>query len=1261
MGEITNAIFKDGKVRLENGLTFSVAENISDSVASILKFPMIALVEGNTVQVTTALLHLHTGYSLLDGAIKIKDLANKLSTGKNIVIEENGMVLTILQYPKYCAITDHGNLFGGYAFSTSLEEKGLIPIIGCEVYLESISGKKEGNHLVLLCKNEIGYYNLCLLISEAETNFYNKPHVSWDMLSKHSEGLVCLSACLGGEIPQKILKGDFDGAIEVAENFIDIFGKDFYIEIQNHKFADEDKVRPDLVKIARELEIKMVGTSDAHYLNESSRRAHEVLLCIGTGSTMANPNHFKFSGEGYHVLSNEEMVDTFDMLGEAIYTQAEIVEKCQFRFKKKEIVMPHFPTGELSIPETFVIDCWNGFNKRFKNSKIDMDVYKKRLEYEILIIKQMKFEAYFLIVADFIKYARDNGIAVGPGRGSAVGSLVSYSLYITNLDPIPYGLLFERFLNPERVSWPDIDIDFQDNRRQEVIDYVKRKYGDENVSRIITFGTLAARVVIRDVGRALDVPLTIIDKVAKTIPAEPKMTIDKAFKKSVEFQNLYSNPIVKTVVDIAKELEGLSRHKSQHACGVVISAKPVYEFVPEVLLKDTAGNIARTAGNTMTELEDLGLLKMDFLGLRNMGIIGNILKFFKIDEDYIPLNDPYVYAFLSTGDTDGIFQVESGGMKSLMKDMFSDVSLNIKSLEKKYSVKNMEEAKLNVEAKKAFMLFGTECFERLIAAISLYRPGPIDYIPQYISGMRDPKSIQYDTPKLKNILSGTYGTIVYQEQVQQIVRELAGYSLGRGDLIRRAMGKKKKSAMEKEREIFIHGNKSDFESGVDSQLVNGCVANGTSEEVAIIIWDKMAKFAEYAFNKSHAAGYAVISIQTAWIRFYHPTEFWVETLNSVITKSDKLRKYIGSSKNSGVEILNPDVNISQCEFSTFEDKKIRMGLTSLRNLGKSAQAVVDERQANGEYTSFDNFVHRLMPEKRMFESLVYSGALDTFEGSRASKIQTMEQITELKNAIAKHKSMWFDIPELTEWYKSFYTIAIPEIPEMVKDDMLEKEYLYAGMYVSEHPLDQYVYITDSFNHSDISELIEDTEDDEDDDTKVEQSKPVTIIGIVKEFETKLTKKGDTMYVFKLEDTTGQIRVTVFPNEVREFEDIIRENAILRIDGTWKDNDFGVQVLATNVAEITDIVTSTAKVYSVYANSFNINDVLHVLDKYESKTKDAVKIEIVFGDRRFVAIDDVTVKQRAVKVENSQNISILRINSSLEAYAAIRKITKIEKN
>ena len=1261
MDVITSVMLEGDKIKLGNGLVFSVPNNLKEDVEYILRFPLIAVIRDKKVYVTTALLHLHTGYSLLDGAIKIKDLVKKLSDIGDMIIKENGMELIITKYPMFCANTDHGSMFGGYSFSTELEKEGLFPIIGAEVYLETIGGKKDGNHLILLCKDETGYHNLCLLISEAEKNFYNRPHVTWDLLRKHSEGLVCLSACLAGEIPQKILKGDIDGAIEVAENFIDIFEDDFYIEIQNHHIPDEDKVRPELVKIAKELGVKMIATTDAHYLNAESKKAHEVLLCIGTGTTMTNEKRFKFEGTGYHVFTNKEMIDTFSMIGEAVSNQLEVVQKCKFRFKKQEISMPLFPTGGLTTNEAFRKACWDGFEERFGNADIDFEVYKERLEYEISVISQMKFEAYFLIVADFIKYARDNGIGVGPGRGSAVGSLVAYCLKITNLDPIPYGLLFERFLNPERVSMPDIDIDFQDTRRQEVIDYVKNKYGEENVSRIITFGTLAARAVIRDVGRAMEMPLSIVDKVAKAIPAEPKMTIDKAFKTSLEFQKLYADPKVKQMVDIAKELEGLTRHKSQHACGVVISARPVYEFVPEVLLTDSDGNVARTAAFTMTELEDLGLLKMDFLGLRNMGIINNSLNKLGIKEDDVPLNDPYVYAFISTGDTDGIFQIESGGMKSLMKDMFLDVPLKIKELERKYGVKGFKQAQRHPEAKKAFELFGTECFERLIAAISLYRPGPMDYIPQYIAGMRNPKAIHYDTPKLKGLLEPTYGTIVYQEQVQQIVRDLAGYSLGRGDLIRRAMGKKKADIMNKEREIFIHGNKADFESGKDKQFVKGCVENGVPEEVAIIIWDKMAKFAEYAFNKSHAAGYAVIAIITAWLKYYYPTEFWVETLNSVITKADKLKKYIGSAKLNGVEILNPNINTSQCLFSAIEEKKIRMGLTSLRNLGKSALPIVEEREANGSYTSFDDFVRRIMPDKRMFESLVYSGTLDEFEGSRASKIRTFEQIVNLKEALNKHKNMWFEIPELTEWYKSFYNISISNVPEMEKEDKLEKEYLYAGMYVSEHPLDQYVYITDSFPHSDIAELVEDNEEyDTEEIVKVEQSKQVTVVGIVKEFESKLTKKGDTMYVFKLEDTTGEIRTTVFPREVKEFGHIIRENAIVRIDGLWKNDDFGIQVVASNVVTLTEITPSTAKAYSVYANRTNIGDVLDILDKYSSKDKDAVRVEIVFGDKRFVAIDDRNLKKRAVKVEDSDNVSILKISPSLEAYSAIRKVTKIER-
>ena len=1241
--------------RVDEGYQLSNGMLVKSTCSTM--YPM-AIEEGDTIRLTTGLFHLHTGYSLLDGAIKSKELAKMVSHGKDEVVEVDGKKVILCEYPQVIAITDHGNMFGSYEFNDALEKESLIPVIGVEIYCETISGQKKGNHLILLCKNEKGYHNLCKLLSEAEENFYNKPHVTWANLRKYSEGLVCLSACLAGEIPQALLKNNVDEAMEIAENFVDIFGEDFYIEIQNHHILDEDKIRPGLIKLAKELGVKTVCTTDSHYLTPEAAKAHEVLLCVQTGKTMSDSSHFKFDGDGYHVPTNEEFIKNFSFISEAIANQAEIAQKCEFRFRKKEITMPKFPTGDKSMEELFVENCWAGFHKRFDGKDIDVQKYKERLNYEISVIAQMKFQAYFLIVADFIGYAKKNGIAVGPGRGSAVGSLVSYCLEITNLDPIPYGLLFERFLNPERVSWPDIDIDFQDTRRQEVIDYVKSKYGAECVSRIITFGTLAARLVIRDVARAMDMPLTLADRVAKAIPAEPKMTIDKAMAKSLEFKTLYKDPEVKKLVDIARQLEGLPRHKSQHACGVIISAAPVDEFVPEVLLEDSNGEVARTAAFTMTELENLGLLKCDFLGLRNMGIIKNSLDHIGMSDEKIPLVDPYVYAnIFANADTDGIFQVESAGMKGLMRDMFSDVKSKVRAFEAKYGFSSYEEAMQNKDAAEKFNAFGKECFERLIAAIALYRPGPMDYIPQYIAGMKNPSSIHYDCKELESILSNTYGVLVYQEQVQEACRKMAGYSLGRADLIRRAMGKKKLDVMLAEQEIFLHGNANSRKEG--EALVPGCIANGISEEAAKTVWDKMVEFANYAFNKSHAAGYAVISVQTAWIKLYHPTEFWAETMNSVITKTDKLKKYISSAKAGGMNLLSPDINESMENFSIVKNGEIRMGLVGLRNVGKSSKPIIDERENNGKFKSFEDFVSRLMPEKRSYESLVYSGALDEFTGSRRAKIQAMDSINEYKDAMKAFKDMWFEIPELDTWYKSFFSISVPETSEMSNGDKLEKEYLYAGMYVSAHPLDEFKMATRSFGYVDISDL---TEEDDDDEgiVKGDQEKPVTIIGVVKEFEQKLTKKGDTMYVFRVEDTTGSIRVTMFPREVEMYGDDVYENAVVRIDGTWKNNDFGVQVVVSSVIPLKEIGTNAPERYLISADAENIKQIISVIDEYADNSDDGIAVIIHMDNtnKEFVIDSDTSKSRRAISIDKMDTASFVKVSPSLEAFGAIRKIARI---
>lgn len=779
-----------------------------------LKAVVTEIKDGNTKFqiVRWADLHRHSGYSLLDGASHIHDIVEKT--------EYAG------------AITDHGVMFGVLDFYKRMKSVGRKPIIGFEAYIETIDGKKEGNHVLFLAKDNVGFKNLMKLTSLAYENFYRKPHVSYDMLAKYSEGIIATSACIGNEVPQRLLAGDYEGAKYVAKAMAEIFGKEnYYIEIQRHGFEEEKIVNPLLIQLAKELGLKIVAGIDSHYTNKEDAKHHEILLCIQTGKTMSDPSRMVFPGTGYHIHTAEEVEELFRDLPEAIDSTLEIAEKCNVELELEKVHMPHFevPAPFKDENEYFKHLCWKGYEERFKGTeKYDEPVYRERLEYEISMIEKMGFAGYFLIVWDFINFAKQNGILVGPGRGSVVGSLAAYCMKITDLDPIPYGLLFERFLNPERVTMPDIDVDFQDDRRDEVIDYVRRKYGEESVAKIVTFGTLKARAVVRDVARALDKPYAVGDKIAKVIPAHPKMTLQKALEESVEFKQMYdSDPEVREIVDIAMKLEGLPRHASQHACGIVIAPSAISDFLPEMMMEnEELGVKERTTQFVMTEVEEMGLLKMDFLGLRTMTVVAKTLEIVNKDRAEkglpplshldIPLNDKKVYEDIARGETYGVFQLESAGMRAFMKDLFADAA----------------------ETEDGSM----ELFERLIAGVSLYRPGPMDSIPQYLENMRNPENIRYAHPVLEPILKNTYGQIVYQEQVMQIVRDMAGYSLGRSDLVRRAMGKKKADIMQKEKAIFIDG-KDNEDGTVD---VPGCVRNGIPREVAEEIWEIMAKFAEYA-------------------------------------------------------------------------------------------------------------------------------------------------------------------------------------------------------------------------------------------------------------------------------------------------------------------------------------------------------------------------------------------------------------------------------
>lgn len=1120
--------------------------------------------------IRTPEVHVHTGYSLLDGAIKVPDLVKKIGP--------------------IGAVTDHGNMYCSFDFYKRMIAAGKVPIIGAEVYTETIYGEKRANHLILLVKNQIGYENLCYIISEAEMNFYRRPQVPLSVLETHSEGLICTSACIGGEIARALIgykdeQPSYDRAIEIAETYMEIFGDDFYLEIQNHEMEEEERLNPLLIQLGAELGIKIVAATDAHYLNKEDAYAHELLLCVQTATKINDEKHFKFKGTGYHLHTSIEFERRFRFYPEAIKNLYDIVKKINFDFKTDELFMPDFkvPMPFETQESYFEYLCKKGFDGKYGHlTGKELEAAKERLSYEMDVIMKMGYVGYFLIVEDFIRFAKNNDIPVGPGRGSAVGSMVSYTLNITSIDPLPYELLFERFLNPERVSMPDIDIDFADDKRHLVIDYVREKYGDEYVSDIITFGTLAARVVLKDLGRALNKPYEYMDKISKLVPAEPKMTLAKALKTPAFAEVYEKDPEARKIIDIAMKLEGLPRHRSKHACGKVISKLPIRKICPEAMIEDKqTKQVSRTAAFNMVELEELGLLKMDFLGLRNMSVIGyttrDIQTLYDPDftEDSIPVNDPYVYRLISTGETLGIFQIESEGMQDLMKKMFSDVSKRIKKMEKKYGYTGYYQVQKTTgigsknEYLKEMAAYGNELYERLIAAISLYRPGPMDYIPQYIEGMLDPTSIHYDTPELEEILSRTYGVIVYQEQVQQIVRKLAGYSLARGDLIRRAMGKKKTDVMNAEREIFLYGNN---QSRKDSEaLVPGCIENHINEKAAITIWDKMVKFAEYAFNKSHSTGYADVAIKTAFFKYYYPIHFMCHTINSVIGKTDLIKKYLNGAKKMGIEILPPSINYSVAECSV-EQNSIRIGLASLKNLGKSSEPIFKERE-NGLFKDFKSMLYRMHKSfsKKTIEALAYSGALDEFGYSRRAIISQMSSITGFLSEIkdGEVEEDFTALPEIDEMYQLLCPFSLKEEEEFEKFDKLQKEFEFAGMYLSEHPLDSYQVFFDEAGSIDIEKLLPQKMDGE-----IEEniSSPlvnsyVFVGGMVKEVFKITTKKKDQMAILKLEDKTGIISCIVFPEVYQKVKHHIAENSILKVQGILKEDDRGTQIIVSQLENI----------------------------------------------------------------------------------------------
>lgn len=1053
-------------------------------------------------------LHVHTEYSLLDGSNKIKEYVSR--------VKELGM--------DSAAITDHGVMYGVIDFYRAAKAAGIKPVLGCEIYVapnsrfdkELTGGEDRYYHLVLLAENNVGYSNLMKIVSRGFTEgFYYKPRVDMEVLNRYHEGIIALSACLAGEVQRCISKGRPDEARKTARKYEECFGKgNFFLELQDHGYPEQRMVNTELLKMSRELDIPLVATNDVHYTYAGDADSHDILLCLQTNKKLADEDRMRYEGGQYFVKSEEEMKGLFPYAWEALENTQRIADRCNVEITFGETKLPRY-----EVPEGY--DSWGYLNKlcddglkeRYGDGSVAAgdtgQTLRERLDYELTVIRRMGYVDYFLIVWDFINYARSNGIPVGPGRGSAAGSIVAYCLKITNIEPIRYNLLFERFLNPERVSMPDIDVDFCYNRRQEVIDYVGRKYGSDKVVQIVTFGTLAAKGVIRDVGRVMDLPYAFVDSIARMIPGELNITIDKALERNPEFHKQYEeDEQVRRLIDMCRRLEGLPRHSSMHAAGVVICPEAADAFVP--LSRGSDGSI--TTQFTMTTLEELGLLKIDFLGLRTLTVIHDTVRFVeqsrgeKIDIDNVGFDDAQVYEYLGAGKTDGVFQLESAGMKNLMKE------LRPRSL------------------------------EDIIDGISLYRPGPMDSIPKYIKGRSDAASIEYACPQLEPILSPTYGCIIYQEQVMQIVRDLGGYTMGRSDLVRRAMSKKKHSVMEKERANFIYGN--------EAEGVPGCASRGIDEKVANGIFDDMIDFAEYAFNKSHGAGYAVVAYQTAYLKYHYPVEFMAALMTSVIDNTKKVSEYILACRSMGITLLPPDINQGQSGFSVSGDS-IRYALTAIKGVGRPAiDCIVKERVERGLFTNLNDFITRMADKdvnKRAVENFIKAGAMDSLGGTRKQFMsvfmQIMDHVTKDRRKTIAGQISLFDIAE--ESQKEEFDIRMPDVGEYPKEMRLAFEKEVLGIYVSGHPLESDQALLEQYVTNTTNDFALDKDSNK---VPLEDHAKVVVGGMIADKNIKFTKNDKVMAFLNLEDLVGNVEVVVFPRDYEQYGSLLTEEARVFIRG-----------------------------------------------------------------------------------------------------------------
>ncbi len=1079
-------------------------------------------------------LHVHTEYSLLDGSNKIKEYVKR--------IKELGM--------DSGAITDHGVMYGVIDFYKEARANGIKPILGCEVYVapdsrfdkELTGGEDRYHHLVLLAENNTGYSNLMKIVSIGFTEgYYYKPRVDMEVLNKYHEGIIALSACLAGEVPRLIVKGLYQEAKNCVQKYLDCFGRgNYFLELQDHGIPAQKTVNASLMRISKEMDIPLVATNDIHYTYAEDEKSHDILLCIQTAKKVSDSDRMRYDGGQYYVKSELEMRELFPYAQEAVTNTALIAERCNVEIEFGVTKLPRFEVPKGYDSWTYLNKiCFDGLKERYPD---DDGTLVEKLNYELDVIKNMGYVDYFLIVWDFINWSRENGIPVGPGRGSAAGSIVSYCLQITNIDPIRYGLLFERFLNPERISMPDIDIDFCYERRQEVIDYVSQKYGADKVVQIITFGTMAAKGVIRDVGRALDLPYNFCDSIAKMIPNELNITIERALEINPEFRELYKNDEqVHYLIDMCKRLEGLPRHTSMHAAGVVICQRPADELVP--LSRGSDGSI--TTQFPMTTIEELGLLKMDFLGLRTLTVIKNAVENVEkttgifIDVDKIDYDDKKVLASLGTGKTDGVFQLESQGMKNFMKEL------------------------------------KPQSLEDVIAGISLYRPGPMEFIPAYIRGKNNHAEVTYACPQLEPILAPTYGCIVYQEQVMQIVRDLGGYTMGRSDLVRRAMSKKKASVMEQERANFVHGN--------EAEQVPGCTANGIPEAVADHIYDTMIDFAKYAFNKSHAACYAVVAYQTAYLKYYYPVEFMAALLTSVIDNSSKVSEYIMVCRSMGIKILPPDINEGEVGFSV-SNAAIRYALTAIKNVGRPIiNAIVEERRAHGAYQSLKDFIERTQGNdvnKRAIENFIKAGAFDSFGATRKQHmsvyVQILEDITHSKRGITAGQLSLLDI--VSDEQREELEIKLPDVGEYEKELLLSFEKEVLGFYVSGHPMEEHQALWEKHISAKTSDFFL---DEETNSVLLQDGATATIGGMIADKKIKYTKNDKIMAFLTLEDLVGSVEVIVFPNAYEKYSAQLMEDNKVFIEGRISvEEDRDGKLICEKVTSFCDI---PCKVWIKFSN------------------------------------------------------------------------------